>query len=192
MKQRLFLALAFLLAVGCMHAQEKTYAFKSGIMKAKTTVMGMEVPAETYWDDFGLKGAGKANQGGAEIRTLVKDNVQYMILEGTGKGVKQTLPSKPINYLNLTDEMIDQYQMIQLDEKQTILGHECIGYNMIMDVQDQKVNATVWVFGGIAMKMEQEVNGEKITMEATSLELDVPVDEKLFEIPEDIEWVEMQ
>lgn len=191
MKQRLFLALALLMVVGCMHAQEKTYANKSGIMKAKTVVMGMDVPAETYWDDYGVKAVGKANQGGADIRTLVKDNVQYIILEGTGKGVKQTLPSKPINYLNLTDEIIDQYQMIQLDEKQTILGRECVGYNMVMEVQEQKVNATVWVWGGIVLKMEQDISGEKMTMEVTSLELDVPVDQSLFELPEDIEWMEM-
>lgn len=191
MKQRLLMALAFLMTVGIMQAQEKTYNNKSGILKTKVTTMGMEIPSTSYWDDYGMKAVGLADQGGAQVRTIVKDDVQYLIIENTGKGVKQALPSKPINYLNLTDEVIDQYQILQLDEKKTILGHECIGYNMIMEVQEQKVNVTVWVWEGIALKMDQEVEGQKIEMEATSLELDVPVDEKLFIIPDDIEWMEM-
>lgn len=191
MKQKVFALAMLLLTVFSAQAQEKQYNIKSGILKTKTEAMGMTIEGTQYFDDYGRIIAQWQNQGGMEVMTVSDDQEVRMIIVGTGKGVKQKLPSKPVNYLALTDEMIDNYQIIQLDEQRTILGLPCVGYNMIIKQGEVEVEATTWVYEGVVLEMTQKVQGTEITAKAVSFEQNVPIDPKYVTVPDDIEYQEM-
>ena len=93
--------------------------------------------------------------------------------------------------LNLTDEMIDKYQILELDEKQTVLGHECTGYNMIQDLQGQQAQVTSWVWNGIPLKSELKMGEITQTIEVLELEEVSEVPAKYVTIPEDAKITEM-
>lgn len=119
-------------------AQEHFYGMKSGRVKQKVAVMGQEQVLEAYFDDWGnTQGSILSTQGPngpVEILTLKKGDKVTMVQLDTKEGMTTTQQDATVNYLNLTDEVIDKYQILELDEKQTVLGHECIGYNMIQEV----------------------------------------------------------
>lgn len=191
MKKVLFAAFMLLVTMGA-NAQEKHYGIKSGSVKYTSKVMDMDVVSTLYFDDYGLKESNITEQGGAYILQKTEGDLMLMWIMGTTTGIKRTLPSKPINYLSFTDEMIDKYQIIQLDEKQTVLGKECIGYNMVIEEQGIRAEVTTWVWNGIPLKITQKLEGQEIDQAAVELQENITIDADKFTIPGDVEFQEME
>ena len=118
------------------------------------------------------------------------DKVTMLQLD-TNEGMTTTSQEAAVNYLNLTDEMIDKYQILELDEKQTVLGHECTGYNMIQDLQGQQAQVTSWVWNGIPLKSELKMGEITQTIEVLELEEVSEVPAKYVTIPEGAKITEM-
>lgn len=176
-------------------AQEHFYGMKSGRVKQKVAVMGQEQVLEAYFDDWGnTQGSILSTQGPngpVEILTLKKGDKVTMVQLDTKEGMTTTQQDATVNYLNLTDEVIDKYQILELDEKQTVLGHECIGYNMIQEVQGQEVQVTSWVWNGIPLKSELKMGEVTQTVEVLELEEIAEVPAKYVTIPEGAKITEM-
>ena len=197
MKMRTIWTVLLLLVATMGWAQEPEhfYGMKSGRVKQKVAVMGQEQVMEAYFDDWGntqgsilsVEGA----QGLVEILTLKKGDKVTMVQLDTNEGMTTTSQEAAVNYLNLTDEMIDKYQILELDEKQTVLGHECTGYNMIQDLQGQQAQVTSWVWNGIPLKSELKMGEITQTIEVLELEEVSEVPAKYVTIPEDAKITEM-
>ncbi|MDO4214830.1 MAG: hypothetical protein Q4D12_02825 [Bacteroidales bacterium] len=191
MKKIIFAALMMLVAVGA-NAQEKKYSLKSGSVKFAAKIMEMEVTVTQYFDDYGQKESTITEQGGANIMQMTKGDQVLVWIMGTTTGMKQDLTSKPINYLNLTDDLIDKFQIIQLDEKQTVLGKECIGYNMMLEANGAPVQITTWVWEGLPLKVVQVVAGSEVVQEAVELKENVEIEPDKFIIPDDVVFQTIQ
>lgn len=195
MKMRTLCTAVLLMVATVGFAQEHFYGMKSGRVKQKVAVMGQEQVLEAYFDDWGnTQGSILSTQGPngpVEILTLKKGDKVTMVQLDTKEGMTTTQQDATVNYLNLTDEVIDKYQILELDEKQTVLGHECIGYNMIQEVQGQEVQVTSWVWNGIPLKSELKMGEVTQTVEVLELEEIAEVPAKYVTIPEGAKITEM-
>ena len=114
--KRLFTALfAFtVMAVGLI-AQEapKKYGIKSGTVKAVTEVMGQKAEGISYFDNYGALEAGKSQANGMEVLTITRDGKTYMVVPSV-KQVREMPAQESVNYLNLTDDVIEKYKIKEI------------------------------------------------------------------------------
>lgn len=198
MKRRMFFTAVLLMLVATVGmAQEHFYGMKAGRVKQKVSVMGQEQVSEAYFDDWGnIQGSITQGQGAAgpvELLTVKKGPKVTIVnlTEKEGISMTQAEGAEEVNYLNLTDAVIDKYQMLELEEKQVILGHECTGYNLIQEAQGQQLQVTAWVWNGIPLKSEIKMGGVTQVTEVLELEEVTEVPAKFVTVPEDVKITEM-
>ena len=181
--KRLFTALfAFtVMAVGLI-AQEapKKYGIKSGTVKAVTEVMGQKAEGISYFDNYGALEAGKSQANGMEVLTITRDGKTYMVVPSV-KQVREIPAQESVNYLNLTDDVIEKYKIKEIG-KDVVAGKDCIKYSMEVSQMGQTAKLTVSVWNGYAMKTVSSAMGMVITAVVTEFK-EGEVDPSLFEIP---------
>lgn len=185
-KTLLIVSLLVMATVASAQESQKRYELKSGIFKTQMSVMGQTMETTTYFDDYGALEASKAKTampgaGEIEVTTITKEGKTYVIIPSM-KQVQQQPAQESINYLALTDEVINKYK-IQDAGEETILGKECHKYTETITQQGQAANATVWVWKGLPLKSVISVSGMEIVSEVISLQEDAFVMNLLFEVP---------
>lgn len=188
MKKFISIALLSLMTIAAV-AQEapRKYDIKSGIAKAKTTVMGQAVESTVYFDNYGAIEASKTKTsipgaGEIEVSTISKDGKNYAVIPAL-KQVQEQPAQESINYLNLTDEIVSKYKVKEVG-KETVCGKECIKYTEEISQQGQTVAATAWVWKGFPMKTSMAIAGMEIVMEVVEFTEDAFILPQTFEIPE--------
>ena len=182
MKVKCLLAVLLLSATATAFAQEAKYGIKSAILKKEAVTMGQKVQGVQYFDDYGRKEASELTMkvGGVanvekHIRTIADGDKIISIDLDMKVANKATLPVKPVNYLNLTDEVRE------------ILGRKCTKYTLEVVYGGQTTYSTVWIWKGIPLKNETSSNGMVIvTEQATEIQENAEVPAMKFLVPEGV------
>lgn len=77
------------------------------------------------------------------------------------------LPTKPINYLQISDEIRDQYKLKEAGEE-AIGDKTCKIYTLEISQMGQTLQLKVWVWKGIALKSETSAGGTLLATETTT------------------------
>ena len=163
---------------------------KSGIIKYEAVTQGIKVETTSYFDDYGKKQAAVAvvNQGlvQTETKTLQFEDTIYQINVGMKMGQKVVSPEKPINYLQLTPDVIEKYKIQELGTE-TVAGRQCTRYSEQTSQMGQTVNVEVWVWKGIGLKTVMKLGDTEIVSQtATEIQENPTIDPEMFEIPEGV------
>jgi hypothetical protein len=179
-------------------ATGQRYNVKSGVIELKSTLMeGMR--QTVYFDDYGAKEAIYANieAGGTTNRTVMVmadgSNVIYDPVKKVGTRVDLTDALSQLglggipNLSSLTEEAKRElrYQPVA---GRTVLGKTTEGASITAMGTPLKV----WTWQGVPLRMEASMNGQQITVEATSLKTDLTVPAERFAIPKDVRLQELK
>lgn len=170
----------------------KKYSIKSGMIKFKSVVMGMQQEMTTYFDDFGntevvitkmeiLKGQVNEN------RSILKDGYMYEfdMSQKTGTKRKMTIiqNSAGIDFNNLTSEVMGKMSL-KNEGKVNFLGKECDKFSI--DFKEQQLKGSYVVWQNIPLKTDVVVGKMPMTIEATDFKENISIPADLLEIPKDI------
>jgi hypothetical protein len=181
-----------LLATITLSAEDaKRYEVKTAIIKKEIVAMGMKLAVTTYFDDYGKKEAVEITvKDGITVgvdkhtRTLMTDSTVLNIDLDLKVATKIPLPQKPVNYLALTPEIMEQFKMQEAGESE-IAGKPCKKYTLEITQMGQKITITTHVWKGISLKTETVANGTTVATEtATEIQEDASVSSEKFVLPE--------
>jgi hypothetical protein len=196
--KKIVLAIAFMLTLSGIHAQNKRYGVESLILKKSSTAMGQSMSSIQYIADWGNKESSETfmNMQGQvfTIFSLTKDGFTYVANMAVKQGTKINLAAaddyKSVNYLSITDEMKKKYN-IEDKGSESFLGKDCKKYTLSFTTQGQSINATVLVWQGIALKSVITVMGNVVTEETTEIIEGKGIPKDKFELPEGVTFTEM-
>jgi hypothetical protein len=203
MKKTLISMIVAVTIVSVAFGQEKRYAIESAIVKKNMVVkmQGMEqnLTSVQYFADYGGKESIEMvmNVQGQSftIFTLMKDGYVYSANLAMGQGTKINLAEmddyKNVNFLNLTDEIKQKYQ-IQANGVEQVAGKPCNRYEMSFTTQGQSVKATVWVWQGLTLKSKMNMAGTNAEEEATEIQEGVKIAAEKFELPAGVNFTEVK
>ena len=176
-----------------LSAQEAKYEIKSAIIKKEIVMMGQKLEAITYFDDFGKKESAEITIANGiavgmdkHIRTIMDKSTIITIDLDSKVANRVNLPDEPINYLQLTPEIIEKYKVKEIGEEE-IAGKLCQKYALEISQMGQTMQIKTWVWKGIGLKSEISSNGMVVSIEtATEIqeEAEVPADKLI--VPEGI------
>lgn len=193
MKVTLFITVLFMSVTAVLSAQELKYELKSAIVKKETIAMGQKIESTWYMDDFGKKESSETitKVGGVagiekQIRTIIDGNSIINVDMNMKTAMRMQMPLEPINYLNLTPEIIDKFKIEELGEED-VVSRSCKKYTLEISQMGQTMGVTAWVWKGLVLKSETAANGMVIMKEiAIEVEENVSVPVDKFIIPEGI------
>ncbi len=168
------------------------YDIESGFVKYKMLMMGMETHVTQYFKDYGKTEATitEMEMMGQKMKTtnLRKDNYIYGYSDGQKQGTK----------VKMDEESVAEGEMAKLDEKtilaqggkkvdgEDILGKKCDVYEINTDTEKSKF----WIWKSLMLKMTATQNGMEATMEATEIKETSDFPAGIFDVPQDIEFIE--
>jgi outer membrane lipoprotein-sorting protein len=172
-------------------AQKARYELKSAVIKKETAVMGQKFEAMWYFDDFGLKESveitvknGIIEGVDKHVRTIVDSVSMTNVDLDLRQAQKIILPEKPLNYLQLTPEIIEKYKIKETGEE-TVAGKTCKKYSMEVSQMGQTLKVTNCIWKGLVLKTETSGGGMLISAETViEIQENVPVPADKFTIPE--------
>ena len=196
-KMKFLFALLFLSATILLNAQEAKYGIKSAIIKKDVVAMGQNVECTWYMDDYGKKESTELTMktGGVagvekHIRTIADGSSAINIDLDMKTAMKMKLPEKPINYLQLTPEIVEKYKIKETGEED-IAGKPCKKYGLEITQMGQTVRMSVWVWKGLVLKSETSSNGMVVMVEtAKTIDETSAVATDKFTIPDGIKLPE--
>ena len=189
-------------------AQEKRYTFESAVIEKRLGTRGA-VSSIVYIDDYGRKELTESimrvpNQPNNTLTmvTMIKDGYIYYT-ENTSnedktaqkRGTKIKMATKDdytmINYLNLTDEVKQKYQIEEKDDEQ-LLGMDCKRYELTATSPiGRSIKASVWVWQGLVLKLTFTVGDITVIQEeVTTIQEDETIAKEKFDLPEEVMFLE--
>jgi len=203
MKKSILSVMMAVVVMTASFAQEKRYGVERAILKKNTVIAAMGITQQTissvqYIDDYGLKESAEtfmSMQGQMfTIFTMMKDGYMFSANIAAKQGTKVNLAAmddyKSVNYLNLSNEVKEKYQIAEKGSE-LFLGKNCQKYELSVAAQGQTVQATVWVWQGLPLKSSMNVAGNTIVEEATEIQEGVEIAKEKFELPEDVFFMEV-
>lgn len=197
MKSRMLFAVLLVLTTTLLSAQEAKYGIKSAIIKKDMVAMGQKVECAWYVEDYGKKEAVEIamKTGGVagiekHIRTISEGAFVINIDLDMKTAMRMNLPQKPINYLQLTPDVIEKFKIKETGEEE-IAGKPCKKYALEITQMGQTVQMSVWIWKGLALKSETASNGMVVMVEtATQIDESSAVPADKFVMPEGIKLPE--
>ena len=184
MKTKILFAISLLFAVTVLNAQEAKYGIKSAIIKKDVVAMGQKESTELTMKTGGVAGVEK------HIRTIADGSSAINIDLDMKTAMKMKLPEKPINYLQLTPEIVEKYKIKETGEED-IAGKPCKKYGLEITQMGQTVQMSVWVWKGLVLKSETSSNGMVVMVEtAKTIDETSAVATDKFTIPDGIKLPE--
>ena len=191
-----FLITFLLLSANQIKPQEvslKPYGIESGIIKYEYS--GAETGTSIlYFDKWGNRSSmnmdTKANNRAKKVWVVSLKEHQYIFD-----------PSEPDKGLKMKNPLIETLQKMEkpdydnaVEELYSKMGMNKSGTEKFMDrdcIVYKSDNGKVLTWNGILMLMDMNYGGVKTKQEVTSIDINVPVDEKYFEIPKNVKFSEM-
>ena len=184
-----------LLAIGTLHADAKRYEVKSGIIEYKSSGGGEMMGIKTQMS--GTNKVAFKEWGAVELHQSMtnsvvmgrEENIQDTIKIENGKVYVVDHEKKVISEYDLSMLMKSQYKDLIKSAKEMIvdMGGKKIGDETIQGYACEvweMPQAKLWLHKGIALKTVANVMGISNTMEATSIQLDVPVSDNDLKLPD--------
>lgn len=179
MKKFLLVAALALLPVLGFAQNNHFFNHETGSFDLAVNVMGQDMVTHTVFADFGALQYATVNAMGQDVVTVLRDGKSYMI-----KPNFQEVPAEDaINYNALDQATIDKYN-IKMVGIEKMDGYDCLVYTLKMEVQGFEGKGKVWIWDGFTVRAEVNVMGMTVVTKLKNLQLDVPVDMSLFDIPE--------
>ena len=167
-------AILLLFVTIALSAQEAKYEMKSAIIKKKTEFSGQVLESTTFIDDYGKKESTeiifKNGMGPGVDKSMmtIMDSTSVITVDMDTKVANRVnLPTKPINYLQISDEIRDQYKLKEAGEE-AIGDKTCKIYTLEISQMGQTLQLKVWVWKGIALKSETSAGGTLLATETTT------------------------
>lgn len=185
-------ALIFSININAQKTSLKPYNIKSGIIEYKYsgTFTGKSV---MYFDDYGLKSAvknDKSSQYTTDNKWIISLKEEQYIFD----------PSKPNEGIKMKNPLLQGFFEMQQEDfnkfyeefysrmgfkksgTEKYLGKDCIVYKGDL--------GKILVWNGILLYSETKFADTVSKQEATSLKVNIPIDQKYFEIPKNIKFTE--
>ena len=179
MKKILILLALILLPMLGFAQSNHCYTYKSGSFDLETNAAGQKMVTHSVFDDYGALQYGEMNVMGQVVKTVMRDGKNYMVAPQF-----QEFPAQDVvNYTELTPEIIEQYG-IQMVGIESMMGYDCMVYTLKVDYQGMEAKCKAWIWEGFTIRSEVTVMGMKVVSTIKNLELDIPVDQNLFKLPE--------
>ena len=191
-----FLSVFVLLITNQLIAQPegfKLYGIETGIIEYKYS--GNEVGVGTlYFDKFGIRCAMKMDtkRDGELNKGWVISLEEYQYIYDKSRSNEGWKLKNPIiewiqqNSLKeiekYTEEIYAKLGIVRAGTEK-FLGKECLAY--------KGENGKLLTWNGILMYMNLSFGGELTQQEVTSIKVNIPVDEKYFEIPKDVKFSDL-
>ena len=188
-----------------LYAQERRYGIERAILKKNSEMnmggMQQSISSTQYIDEYGNKESMESvvSMAGQTINmfTMMQDGYVYNANLTAEFGTKVNVAAaaateglRTINLLNLTDEVRQQYQIVEKGNE-TFLGKECRVYELDITAQGQNLKVTLCVWQGLSLKSSMTVAGITITEETTEIQEGAVISKEKFELPEGINFIEM-
>ena len=166
---------------------------KSGIIKFEAVSQGIKVETTQYFDDYGKKQAAVATMDQGEVKIEIKrlqfEDTIYQINVAMKMGQKVVSPEKPVNYLQLTPDVIEKYKIQELGTE-TVAGRSCTRYSEQILQMGQTFNIEVWVWKGVVLKSVMKLGDTEMENQtAIEVQENPTIDPKEFEIPADVKMM---
>ena len=202
MKKSVLSIIMAVVIVSAAFGQEKRYEFESAILKKNTTMrIGLSeqtFSATHYIADYGRKEAGEIvmNVGDQThtVLAITKDGYIYganmALKQGTKTSITATDDFNAINFLDLTDEVKEKYQIEEKGREQ-VLGKDCKHYNMAFTAHGQSMKGAVWVWQGLMLKTFMATEDIIVVDEVFEIQEGVEIAEEKFELPDGIDFLEV-
>jgi hypothetical protein len=167
----------------------KIFNVKSGYVKYKSQMAGMDMIREWWFDNYGALQYEEnymimmdQKTGGAAV---VRDGFRYNWSFKATEGTKSTFYATAyVNYENISKEDIERYKMKNLGYE-TIAGKKCTKVSI-----EKPMEAITWTWEGVPMKTITKFGGKDVTMEAIEIkDGDVPASK--FDLPKEVTFKEM-
>ena len=185
MKKSLIVCLLLFVTIS-LSAQDAKYEIKSAIIKKEMTMMGQKIETINYIDDFGKKESGDMNFPGVGNLRIIQEGQSVITVNLDSKqAMRANLPEKPINYLQLTPEVREKYNIKETGEEE-IAGKVCKKYSLDVVQMGQSVEIKAWVWKGIVLKSETAGNGMIIVDKAIEIQENAEVPADKFVVPDGI------
>ncbi len=183
------------LTVGTLHADAKRYEIKSGIIEYKIIGVGDTMGIKTQMsgtNKVAFKEWGSIELHQSMTKSVImgrEENTQDIIKIENGKVYVVDYENRVISEYDPSMLMQSQYKdliksakemIVQMGGKkignETIQGYDCEVWEM--------PQVKLWLHKGIALKTVANIMGITNTMEATTIQLDVPVSDKDLKLPD--------
>ena len=166
---------------------------KSGIIKFEAVSQGIKVETTQYFDDYGKKQAAVATMDQGEVKIEIKrlqfEDTIYQINVAMKMGQKVVSPEKPVNYLQLTPDVIEKYKIQELGTE-TVAGRSCTRYSEQILQMGQTFNIEVWVWKGVVLKSVMKLGDTEMENQtAIEVQENPTIDPKEFDIPADVKMM---
>jgi hypothetical protein len=146
----------------------KIFNVKSGYVKYKSQMAGMDMIREWWFDDYGslqyeenyMIMMDQKTGGAAVVRDGFRYNWSFKATEGTKSTFYTTAY---VNYENISKEDIKRYKMKNLGYE-TIAGKKCAKVSI-----EKPMEAITWTWEGVPMKTITKFGGKDVTMEAVEM-----------------------
>lgn len=139
----------------------------------------MKIVSEGWFIDYGARSRTEMVVMGEKVVTIKINDKMYMI----SPQFREVPSSQTVNFNNLTPDVIEQYDIKKLD-KETVDGYECDVYTFQKTENGITADAKVWIWHGLPIRTEVGAGDFTVVQTISNLEVGVPVDPALFELPE--------
>ena len=173
------------------------FGIKSGIMEYTTNVMGTEMTATIYFDDYGNKQEtvvkSSSQYMNTNTRAFEKDGYYYTIdlIKNTAQKVKMTdemiedSEDENINPDNFTDELKAEYNL-KNEGTEKVMGKKCKVYSMTNPTGE---TTKLYMYKGVVLKMEMD---GVLVYEVNKFEENVSMPKWFNKVPNGVEVTEIE
>lgn len=168
----------------------KKYGFKSCIAKKQSTTKGHVVEGTVYIDNYG---AFECDIQTMDIPNFVtydygiltrKDRIwTFNVQEGKVDYKESPNPIADLNFLNVTEEMAQKYEIQNLGEEEC-LGKTCHKYSYIVLTNRKPVEWTVWTYKGFPLKTIVKQRRQESVVEIIDFKENVPIPDNILHLIE--------
>ena len=183
MKKILSITILLALSAAWAFSQELPgkHEIKSIKLIEETKAGGLVLQAVTYTDDFG-RITSRNHSVTVDGKVLLKQTcIQKDCKKFDIDWLKRTVAESDydyINYLNLTDDIIDKYKIKEVGRNE-YKGLECTIYTLEFKGEMQEL----WIWKGICVRSIISSNSQKVESELISLEENPEIPEGTFDVP---------
>lgn len=173
------LALMPVMGIAQDNVKDRLFADETGHFTMVVDMGALKVLSECWFMDYGARQRNEMEIMGEKVITLKINGMSYLI----APQFQEVPDDEVVNFNNLTPEVMEKHD-IKKAGSEKIDGYDCDIYTFQKSQQGVVANAKVWIWHGLPIRTEVGTVGFTVVQTISNLEVGVPVDPALFELPE--------